>query len=85
MKTFGDARFVRSAHAAAMFMESRIGQRFDAIVTGATDHGVWVRLLDPHVEGKLVHGEEGLEVGARLRVKLIATDAERGFIDFVRT
>jgi exoribonuclease-2 len=71
--------------AAAMLMESRIGQRFDAIVTGATDHGVWVRLLDPHVEGKLVHGEEGLEVGSRLRVKLISTDAQRGFIDFVRT
>jgi exoribonuclease-2 len=71
--------------AAAMLMEPRIGQQFDAIVTGATEHGVWVRLLDPHVEGKLVHGEEGLEVGARLRVKLIATDAERGFIDFVRT
>jgi exoribonuclease-2 len=71
--------------AAAMLMESRIGQRFDAIVTGATDHGVWVRLLDPHVEGKLVHGEEGLEVGSKLRVKLISTDAERGFVDFVRT
>jgi exoribonuclease-2 len=71
--------------AAAMLMEPRIGQRFDAIVTGVTEHGVWVRLLDPHVEGKLVHGEEGLEVGARLRVKLIFTDAGRGFIDFVRT
>ena len=71
--------------AAAMLMEPRIGQRFDAIVTGVTEHGVWVRLLDPHVEGKLVHGEEGLEVGARLRVKLILTDAGRGFIDFVRT
>ena len=71
--------------AAAMLMESRIGQRFDALVTGATDRGVWVRLLDPHVEGKLVLGGEGLEVGARLRVKLISTDVERGFIDFVRT
>jgi exoribonuclease-2 len=44
-----------------------------------------VRLLAPPVEGKLVHGGEGLEVGARVRVKLISTDAERGFIDFVRT
>jgi exoribonuclease-2 len=71
--------------AAAMLMESRIGQLFDGIVTGANDKGVWVRLLAPPVEGKLVHGEEGLEVGSRVRVKLIATDAERGFIDFVRT
>ncbi|MGH9400370.1 MAG: RNB domain-containing ribonuclease [Thermoanaerobaculia bacterium] len=71
--------------AAAMLMESRIGQRFDGIVTGASEKGTWVRLLAPPVEGKLVHGEEGLEVGARVRVKLIATDAERGFIDFVRT
>jgi exoribonuclease-2 len=71
--------------AAAMLMEPRIGQLFDSIVTGANDKGVWVRLLAPPVEGKLVHGGEGLEVGARVRVKLISTDAERGFIDFVRT
>ena len=71
--------------AAAMLMDSRVGQQFDAIVTGAGDKGVWVRLLDPHVEGKLVHGGDGLEVGARLRVKLISTDVERGFIDFVQT
>jgi VacB/RNase II family 3'-5' exoribonuclease len=70
--------------AAAMLMESRIGQRFEAIVTGAGEHGTWVRLLDPAVEGKLVHGEEGLEVGARVRVKLITVDIERGFIDFAR-
>jgi exoribonuclease-2 len=71
--------------AAAMLMESRIGQLFDGIVTGANDKGVWVRLLEPPIEGKLVHGEEGLEVGRRVRVKLISTDAEKGFIDFVRT
>jgi len=76
-------RLVRKS-AAAMLMEARIGQYFDAIVTGANDKGVWVRLLDPPVEGKLVHGEAGLDVGDRVRVKLIATDAERGFIDFVR-
>ncbi|HEV2064129.1 MAG TPA: hypothetical protein VGS00_06235 [Thermoanaerobaculia bacterium] len=44
-----------------------------------------MRLLEPPIEGKLVHGETGLEVGRRVRVKLIATDAERGFIDFART
>ena len=71
--------------AAAMLMESRIGQLFDAVVTGANDKGVWVRLLAPPIEGKLVHGEEGLDVGRRVRVKLISTDVERGFIDFVRT
>jgi exoribonuclease-2 len=71
--------------AAAMLMEPRIGQRFDAIVTGAGESGTWVRLLDPPVEGKLVHGEQGLEVGSRLRVKLITVDVARGFIDFAGT
>jgi len=71
--------------AAAMLMESRIGQRFDAIVTGAGESGTWVRVLDPPVEGKLVHGPEGLEVGRRLRVKLITVDVPRGFIDFAAT
>jgi exoribonuclease-2 len=71
--------------AAATLMESRIGQRFDAIVTGASDKGTWVRAFSPPVEGKLVHGEAGVQVGQRIRVKLISTDALRGFIDFVRT
>ena len=71
--------------AAALLLENRLGQRFDAIVTGASEKGTWVRILAPPVEGKLVHGSEGLEVGRRLRVKLIATDVDRGFIDFVRT
>jgi len=68
--------------AAVLLLESRIGQQFDAIVTGATDHGTWVRILDPPVEGKLDSGFEGLDVGDRLRVQLISTDLERGFIDF---
>ena len=71
--------------AAALLLEKRIGERFDAIVTGASEKGTWVRVFDPPVEGKLVHGSEGLEVGKKLRVKLIMTDVERGFIDFVRT
>ncbi len=70
--------------AAALLLESRIGERFDAIVTGASDKGVWVRILTPPVEGKLVHGAENTTVGQRLAVKLISTDVERGFIDFVR-
>jgi exoribonuclease-2 len=71
--------------AAALLLEGRIGERFDAIVTGASEKGTWVRALHPPVEGKLVHGFEGLAVGQKLRVKLIGTDFERGFIDFVRS
>jgi exoribonuclease-2 len=70
--------------AAALLLEDRIGQRFDAIVTGASEKGTWVRVPSPPVEGKLVHGDEGLQVGQRVRVKLISTDFDRGFIDFVR-
>ncbi len=77
-------RHVRKS-AAAMLLERRIGERFDAVVTGASEKGTWVRVFDPPVEGKLVHGFEGLTVGRKLRVKLIMTDVERGFIDFVRT
>ena len=70
--------------AAAMLLESRIGEQFDAIVTGATDHGTWVRILQPPVEGKLESGFEDVDVGNKLRVQLISTDVERGFIDFKR-
>jgi exoribonuclease-2 len=62
-----------------------IDEKFDAIVTGAGDKGTWVRILRPPVEGKLVHGSDGLDVGDRLRVKLVGVDVDRGFIDFVRT
>jgi len=70
--------------AAALLLESRIGERFDAIVTGASPKGTWVRILQPPVEGKLVHGFEGLDVGDRVRVELIGTNVERGYIDFGR-
>ena len=70
--------------AAAILLEPRIGDRFDALVTGATPKGTWVRLLRPPIEGKLVHGFEGVDVGDRIRVQLIHTDIERGFIDFKR-
>jgi exoribonuclease-2 len=65
-----------------MLLECRIGERFEAIVTGASDKGTWVRLLHPPVEGKLVSGFEGMDVGQTLRVKLVRTDVERGYIDF---
>ena len=70
--------------AAALLLEPRVGQRFDAIVTGASSKGVWVRLVAPPVEGKVVRGEAGLDVGQRTVVQLVSTDVARGFIDFVR-
>ena len=71
--------------AAACLLENRIGERFDAIVTGASVKGTWVRILQPPVEGKVVHGSEGLDVGDRVRVKLVEVDIEKGFIDFVKS
>jgi exoribonuclease-2 len=71
-----------SKRIAAVVLHSRIGQNFRAVVTGANEHGIFVRALDAHVEGMLVHGGHGLDVGDRLTVKLIATDPQRGFIDF---
>ena len=65
-------------------MQRRIGEAFDAIVTGATDHGTFVRVAQPHIEGLLAQGAQGLDVGDRLRVKLIRTDAQKGYIDFAR-
>jgi len=70
--------------AAALLLEPRIGQRFDAIVTGASDKGTWVRLLEPPVEGKLVTGANGVDVGDTVRVVLVSTNVERGYIDFSR-
>jgi len=68
--------------AAAMLLESRIGETFDAIVTGASEKGTWVRLLHPPVEGRLISGFQGADVGHKLSVQLVHTDVERGFIDF---
>lgn len=70
--------------AAAILLESRIGEQFDAIVTGASEKGTWVRLLHPLIEGRLESGFEGIDVGHGLRVQLVRTDVERGFIDFKR-
>ena len=69
---------------AAVAMSHRIGETFDAIVTGANEHGTFVRVLQPHVEGMLDHGNSGLDVGDKLRVKLVRTDVQRGFVDFDR-
>ena len=70
--------------AGALLLASRIGERFDAMVTGASEKGTWVRISQPPVEGKVVRGFEGLDVGDRVQVQLAGTNIERGFIDFVR-
>ena len=70
--------------AAALLLESKIGQHFDAIVTGASKKGTWVRIVRPSAEGKVAQGFEGLDVGDRVRVELIDTNVEQGFIDFAR-
>lgn len=71
--------------AACMLLSSKINQEFDAIVTGASPKGTWVRILAPPVEGKLIQGFENVDVGDKIRVKLIHVDIQKGFIDFIRT
>ena len=73
-----------SKRVAASALQHRIGAVFDAIVTGATPKGTFVLALQPHVEGLLAQGQQGADVGDRLRVKLIRTDIQRGYIDFAR-
>ncbi|MFZ0198207.1 MAG: RNB domain-containing ribonuclease [Candidatus Sulfotelmatobacter sp.] len=73
-----------SKRLAAIAMQNRIGAIFDAIITGVTPHGTFVRALQPRVEGLLAQGAQGLDVGDKLRVKLIRTDVQHGFIDFAR-
>jgi exoribonuclease-2 len=70
--------------AAALLLRSRIGQTFEGFVTGASPKGTWVRVVQPPVEGRVVQGFEGLDVGDRVNVRLLHTDVERGFIDFSR-
>ncbi len=70
--------------AAALLLEGRIGEEFEAIVTGAAAKGTWARLIGVPVEGRLVQGYEGADVGQRVRVRLIATDVGRGYIDLAR-
>ena len=70
--------------AAALLLETRIGERFNALVTGASPKGVFVRILAPPVEGMLTRGSAGLKVGQKVFVELVGTNVERGFIDFAR-
>ena len=73
-----------SKRLAAVAMQNHIGETFDSIVTGVTDHGTFVRVAQPLVEGMLAQGQQGLDVGDRLRVKLIRADVQTGYIDFAR-
>lgn len=68
--------------AAAVSMSGHIGEIFNAIVTGVTPRGTFVRVISPPVEGRVMQGEHGLDVGDHVNVKLLSTDPERGFIDF---
>jgi exoribonuclease-2 len=69
---------------AALLLHDRVGQVFDGLVTGVTEHGTFVRLLKPPAEGRVVRGEKGMDVGDRVRVRLLSTDPERGYLDFAR-
>lgn len=73
-----------SKRIAAVAMRGRIGEAFDAIVTGVTPKGTFVRVVKPAVEGLLAQGQQGVDVGDKLRVKLIRTDVQHGYIDFAR-
>jgi exoribonuclease-2 len=76
-------RLMRKA-AAAVLLGQRTGETFDAIVTGVSPKGTFVRLIAPPAEGRVMRGEQGMDVGDRVRVRLVSTDPERGFIDFAR-
>jgi exoribonuclease-2 len=69
---------------AAVLMQKRIGEVFDAIVTGATPKGIFARIIKPPVDGRIMRGEQGLRVGEKISVKLLDTDPQRGFVDFGR-
>jgi len=77
-------RFMRKA-AAAVLLRHRLGESFDALVTGASEKGTYVRLIAPPAEGRVVRGEKGLRVGQKIRVRLLKTDPFNGFIDFERS
>jgi exoribonuclease II len=71
--------------AAAFLLAPRVGEHFQAVVTGVNDDGIWVRIAQPMAEGKLMRGSEGLDVGDRIEVELVRTDVEHGFVDFARS
>jgi exoribonuclease-2 len=68
---------------AATLLQHRLGEAFDAIITGVNQRGTFARLLHPPVEGRVVRGEKGMDVGDRVRLTLLEVDAAKGFIDFM--
>ena len=76
-------RFMRKA-AAAVLLQGRIGDEFEALVTGASEKGTYVRLIAPPAEGRVIRGERGMWVGQKVSVRLLKTDPSNGFIDFER-
>lgn len=75
---------VMNKRIAAVVLLPRIGETFAAVVTGVTPQGTFVRVLSPHAEGLLIHGQQGVDVGDQLQVKLVSADPRRGYIDFAR-
>jgi len=75
---------VMNKRIAAVALQHRIGETFAAVVTGVTPKGVFVRVSGPPAEGLLVRGQQGVDVGDQLQVKLISTDPQRGYLDFAR-
>lgn len=75
---------VMNKRIAAVALRRRIGESFAAVVTGVTPKGVFVRISDPPAEGLLVRGQQGVDVGDQLQVKLVSTDPQRGYLDFAR-
>ncbi len=69
---------------AAVALQPRIGQMFQAVVTGVTPSGTFVRIVNPPADGLLIHGQQGVDVGDQLKVKLVSTDPRRGYIDFAK-
>jgi exoribonuclease-2 len=69
---------------AASVISRRVGETFDGLVTGAAPKGTYVRLLRFPAEGRVIHGTQGIDVGDRVRVRLVSVDVEKGFIDFER-
>jgi exoribonuclease-2 len=70
--------------ATAVLLSKHVGETFDGIVTGAKEKGIYARLISPPADGRIVENERGLAVGDKVRLRLLSTDAERGFIDFAR-
>ncbi len=69
---------------AAVALANRIGSTFHGVITGVTPKGTFVRIVAPPAEGLLAHGEQGVDVGDQIRVKLVSTDPRRGYLDFAR-